>query len=99
MLADVFDWQKQQIWPFRKRQGYDFPIVDLLGHVSVTKIRVQSFIDAENRVPSTEQISTETYRRVPLVSGPNVFIEHFMQSFVNSISFEYNLLRILIERV
>ena len=25
MLADVFDWQKQQIWPFQKRQGLLFP--------------------------------------------------------------------------
>ena len=49
-------------------RGYYFSIVNLLGHVSVTKIRVHSLIDAENvRLPSIEQISTETCRWMPLI--------------------------------
>ena len=49
MLADVFNCQKNSKYdPSENVRGYDFPIAYLLGHVSVTKIRVHSFIDAEN---------------------------------------------------
>ena len=64
MPADVFDCQN----PSENVRGYYLPIANLLGHVSVTKIRVHSLIDAENpgEPPSTEQKSTETCRWVPL---------------------------------
>ena len=66
MLADVFNCQKQQIWPFRKCKGLWFPhSANLLGHVSPTKIRVHSFIDAEN-LRRTTLHRTDIYRNLSL---------------------------------
>ena len=45
--------------------GYDFPIANLLGYVSVTKIRVHSFIDAEN-LRRTTLHRTDIYRNLSL---------------------------------
>ena len=68
MITDVLNCQNQQIWPFENVRGYDFPIRNLLGHVSITKIRVHSLIDFGNQRRTTlpEQISTKTCRWVPL---------------------------------
>ena len=58
-------------------RGYYFPIVNLLGYISVTKLRVHSFIDAENLRRTTlhrkkkhkQQISTETCCWVPMINA------------------------------
>ena len=68
MLADVFNCQKQQIWPFRKRQGLWFPHCESFRPVSVTKIRVHSFIDAEN-LGRTTLHRTDIYPNLSL-GGP-----------------------------
>ena len=46
-------------------RGYYFPIVNLLGHVSVTKIPVHFLIDAENLRRST-LYRTDIYRNFSL---------------------------------
>ena len=46
-------------------RGYDFPMVNLLCNVSVTKIRVHSFIDAEN-LGRTTLHRTDIYRNLSL---------------------------------
>ena len=51
--------------PSENVRGYDFPIANLLGNVSVTKIRVHSFIDAEN-LRRTTLHRTDIYRNLSL---------------------------------
>ena len=66
MLADVFHCQLNGNYnPSENVRGYDFPIANLLGNVSVTKIRVHSFIDAEN-LRRTTLHRTDIYRNLLL---------------------------------
>ena len=65
MLADAFNCQNRKNDPSENVRGYDFPIANLLGHVSVTKIRVHSFIDAEN-LRRTTLHRTDIYRNLSL---------------------------------
>ena len=48
MLLTFLTAKNSKYDPSENVRGYYFPIVNLLGYVSVTKIRVHSFIDAEN---------------------------------------------------
>ena len=74
MLADVFNCQKYD--PSENVRSYDFPIANLLGHVSGTKIRVHSFIDFEN-LRRTTLHRTDIYRNVSLGAPEILLLEVF----------------------
>ena len=48
MLDHIFDCQNSKYDPSENVRGYYFSTVNLLAHISVTKIRVHSLINTEN---------------------------------------------------